>query len=159
MKLVTMAFFLAAAISGCFGMNRGHPEPNRVRGYLLEIAPSTAPFRQVSIGAQGEGCDVLLPDTDAYRTCLIATQVIPTLIPGEDYDQLNELRTPALDALIWKARSDGDVSVCQRGGLANVFLEECEQAAGAVDYEYEGDMVRIRVPIGGAQPTATSQTG
>ena len=155
-QLITMAVIAAAVISGCFGMNRGHPEPNPVRGYRLEISEGDARFRPLSVGAQGEGCEVLLPDADANRTCLIATNVIATLIGGEADGDLNEQRTPALDALIWKARSDGDVSVCQRGGLANGFLEECERAASSTDYEYEGDEVRVRVPIGGAESLAPS---
>jgi hypothetical protein len=76
----------------------------------------------------------------------------------EKYDKLNEQRTPALDALIWKARADGDVSVCERGGLASAFLEECERAASATDYEYEGETVRVRVPIGGPEPIPTRRT-
>lgn len=116
-------------------------------------------FRSVTIGAQGEGCEVFLPDADANRTCLIATNVIPSIIGGEAYGDLNVRHTPALDALIWRARADGDASVCERGGLDAGFLDLCERAAQAGEYEYEAGDVRVRVPIGGAEPDATRSTG
>ena len=153
---MTALLAVIASLSGCFGMNRGHPEPNPVRGYRLEIAAGTSPFEPLNIGAQGEGCEVLLPDEDANRTCLIATSVHPGVIGSDD----DEISRPAIDALIWKARSDGDVSVCQRSGrLSGAFLEECEIAAIAADYQYEGDIVRIRIPMGGAEPTPAIRTG
>lgn len=54
-QLITMAVIAAAVISGCFGMNRGHPEPNRVRGYGIELSLAGGPFEIVMIGANGEG--------------------------------------------------------------------------------------------------------
>jgi hypothetical protein len=136
-----------------------HPEPNPVRGYRLELAESDGRFRNVQIGAQGEGCEVFLPDADANRICLIATNDIPSIIGGEAYGDLNVRHTLALDALIWRARSIGDVSICERGGLRAGLLATCEQAAQAADYEYQGTSTRVRVPLGGAQPEATTSTG
>ncbi len=159
-QLITMAVIAAAVISGCFGMNRGHPEPNRVRGYGIELSLAGGPFEVVMIGANGEGCDVMQSNYDAYRTCLIAAQVNPSVLAGgEDGSDLNIRHTPAFDALVWKARADNDVTVCERGGLERDFLVRCENEARANGYLYNADGIRVRVPIGGAEPTSTHMTG
>lgn len=155
--LLLVSLASLSAVSGCW--SRGHPEPNPVRGYQLELSRPDGVPRSVTIGAQGEGCEVLLPNADANRTCLIATNVIASIIGGEAYGELNAGHTPALDALIWRARADGDVSVCERGGLEGSFRDLCERAAEAGDYEYDSGDVRVRVPIGGAEPDATTSTG
>src|SRR5688572_10672536 len=105
--LIATSVVVIAVISGCFGMSRGHAEPNRVRGYRIELSLAGGRFEVVTIGANGEGCEVMQSNYDAYRTCLIATPVIPSVIAGgEDGSDLNIRHTPALDALVWKARAD-----------------------------------------------------
>lgn len=158
--LIATSVVVIAVISGCFGMNRGHPEPNRVRGYRIELSLAGGRFEVVTIGANGEGCEVMQSNYDAYRTCLIATQVNPgVLAGGEDGDDLNIRHTPAFDALVWKARADNDVTVCERGGLERDFLIRCENEARAGGYEYAAEDIKVRVPIGGAEPSSTHMTG
>jgi hypothetical protein len=137
------------------GPNRGHPEPNPMRGYRLEIAHDNGTFRPLNVGAQGEGCEVFLPDADANRTCLNATTVHPGVIGSDE----SVITRPTLDAMIWKARADADVSLCGRGRLPDTMVDDCESAASADDYEYQGEVLRVRVPIGGAEPTSTLSTG
>lgn len=97
---------------------------------------------------------------DAYRTCLIAAHVNPNVLAGgEDGSDLNIRHTPAFDALVWKARADNDVTVCKRGGLERDFLVRCENEARVNGYECNADGIRVRVPIGGAEPTSTHMTG
>lgn len=129
-----------------------HPEPNPTGGYTIEVAIGDEAYRQVSIDKEGGGCDVLEEYTDTYRTCLIATNLIPSLIGGEAYGRLNEKRTPALDALVWRARADDDVTVCERGGLEGAMLELCRTEAQDPGYVYEHRDVRVQVPTGGAAP-------
>jgi hypothetical protein len=57
MQSITVVLVTVAMVAGCIGMNRGHPDPNPVRGYRLEIAEGDAPFRPLNVGAQGEGCE------------------------------------------------------------------------------------------------------
>jgi hypothetical protein len=128
---------------------------NPVGGYLIEVSTAGGDFVSVTIGAEGEGCERFSADEDAERTCYIATSLIPTLIGGEAYGELNQVRTPAVDALVWRARANADPSVCAEGGLTGAFLAECERDAVAVDYEYATGNMRVRVPIGGAVPPPT----
>jgi hypothetical protein len=129
------------------------PEANPVGGYLLELSLRGNSYKSVSIGSQGDGCELLLPDSDANRTCLIATNLIPSLIGGEAYGQLNLVHTPAFDALVWRARANGDSGVCQRGGLEDDFLADCLRQALDIAYEYAGKGMVVRIPIGGALPS------
>ena len=156
--LALMLLVSVPMVAGC-GPPRSLPQPNPVRGYQLEISGPDGRFQAIQIGPQGEGCEVFVPDHDLNRICLIATNDNPTVIGGEAYGALNDRHTVALDALIWRARSLPDVSVCARGGLQAEFLAMCEQAAQAADYDYQGRSVRVRVPIGGAEPEATTSTG
>ena len=105
------------------------------------------------IGSEGEGCERFAGHEDSERVCYITTNLIPTLIGGEAYGELNTRRTPAVDALVWRARPNADGSICARGGLTGAFLAECERDAVAEDYEYVANPFRVRVPIGGAQPS------
>jgi hypothetical protein len=117
---------------------------------VIEVAVGSDQFQQVTIDKEGDGCDVLEGYDDPYRTCLIAINLIPSIIGGEAYGRLNEKRTPALDALVWRARADDDVTVCERGGLEGAMLEVCRAEAVDPGYMYQHGDVRVRVPLGGA---------
>lgn len=129
---------------------------NPVGGYAIELSESGGQFVGVAISQEGGGCERLVPNADADRTCRIATSLVPTLIASEAYGELNARRTPALDAMVWRARANADPTVCQRGGLSGAFLTECEAHATAADYEYTGPGIRIHVPIGGAIPASST---
>lgn len=128
---------------------------NPTGGYEIEVSQDGGEFLVTTIGAGGEGCEPFSGDEDAERTCLIARLLNPWTIGGEAYGELNDRHTPALDALIWRARADADPSVCARGGLTGPFLQECERDALANGYGYATGNFRVRVPIGGAQPSAS----
>lgn len=134
-----------------------HPDANPVTGYLIEVARNTNTFTPVGIMADGQGCDIF-SNEDANRTCRIATSVIPSAIGGEAYGELNFRHTPAFDALVWRARADADTTVCARGGLEGDFLRTCESDAVLASYEYKSGDIRVRVPIGGADPVPTTAT-
>lgn len=149
-NLVSIALaVLAAACSGYHPVGITNP----TTGYSIEVSTGGDEFVPVTIDAEGEGCERFSADEGAERTCLIARLLNPWTIGGEAYGELNDRQTPALDALVWRARADADASVCARGGLSGPFLQECERDAIADDYEYAIGNFRVRVLIGGAQPS------
>lgn len=133
-----------------------HPGRNPVGGYTIEVSLAGDEFVGVVAGAEGNGCERLGPNNDADRTCRIATALLPSLIGGEAYGELNTRHTPAFDALVWRARADADKTVCGRGGLEVDFLARCESDAIQIDYEYTRSDLRVRVPIGGAIPSSST---
>jgi hypothetical protein len=143
-----------AAVGPC-STGPAHPERGPRSGYEIGIASGGGEFETVEIGAGGDGCERFTGHEDAERVCFISTVVIPTAIGGEAYGELNDRRTPALDALIWRARLDADPATCAAGGLVGGFLAECERDAVATDYEYAVANIRVRVPVGGAGPVTT----
>ncbi len=145
--------FALVAVTGPCSSGKAGPEPNPTGAYEIELSVGGGNFVPATIGSDGEGCERFLGDDDAERTCYIATNLIPTLIGGEAYSELNDRRTPALDAIAWRARANADPNVCAAGGLTGPFLGECQRDAVSDDYEYTTGSMRVRVPIGGAHPS------
>jgi len=161
--MATVALFVAGAFAALVllpkdgaGPSRGHPEPNPVGGYVIELSMGGAPFDRFPIGAEGSNCE-RLRDPEANRTCLIATNLIPSVIGGEAYGELNTRRTPAFDALVWRGRANADATVCARGGLENEYLADCERLVADESYTYTRDQARVHVPIGGATDSERAQ--
>lgn len=150
-----LTVLIVIAATGPCSSQQAVPRPNPTSGYAIEISSNGGAFEAVEIGNEGEGCERFAGHEDAERICHISTNVIPTIIGGEAYGELNDRRTPALDALIWRARADADPAVCAAGGLEGAFLSECEEQALAPDYQYVVADMRVRVPIGGAGPVQT----
>lgn len=148
-----LAFALLAVTGPCSAPQAQHPDVNPTGAYRIEISVSGGPFVSSLIGFEGAGCEPFANHEEADRTCRIAINLIPSLIGGEAYGELNDRHTPALDALIWRARANADQTVCADGGLSGAFLLECERDAIAHDYEYVVGALRVHVPIGGAMPS------
>ncbi len=140
----------------CSSGGQQHPEVSPTGAYQIELSLNGGDFRPVTIGPDGQGCPQFSSVEDAERTCFIAKELIPNKIGGEAYGELNDRLTPAFDALVWRARADADVSVCERGGLEGAFLADCTQAAQDPSYVYERGAFRVRVPIGGAVPNPSA---
>lgn len=132
--------------------NRGRPLPNPVGAYTIELSVDQGPFDSVVIGADGSNCE-RLSFPNAKQTCLLATNLMPSIIAGYAYGELNSRVTPAFDALVWRGRADGDTTVCARGGLENDFLANCEQLVVDPNYEYVHANLRVHVPIAEAIPS------
>lgn len=141
--------FVGRTLQG-FWTGSGHPatrpQPNPQRPITLTYSDG-GQFVMLVIGLDGDGCEKLMRSDRLYGACLLAFNANPAVIGGAAQGLLNAERTPSLDALIWRARADGDVSVCERGGLLDDFLAECQAQAVAVDYEIEDSGLRLRVPI------------
>jgi len=122
------------------------PPDNPTAGYELEIGSTDGTWRSVVIEADGEGCDRLVQGERLYTACLVAVNLDPRLIGASALGRLNSEPTPALDALVWRARLDGDPSVCAEGGLSGGFLADCERLAAAEGYEVRDSGLVVRVP-------------
>lgn len=154
-----LAALLASALfGGCLeGWGSHPPSENPYGGYAADITFPSGETKHVVIDQAGKSCSEVAASRSAYQTCLLATNLIPSLIPGDAYGsgELNTTPTPALDALIWRARADADPTVCSRGLLEGSFLALCESAAGDASYEYQSDGFTVRIPIGGAVPSSS----
>lgn len=124
------------------------PPPNLIAGYEIDIATADGTFTAVTIGSDGSGCDRLIASERLYTACLVAINLDPRVIGASALGSLNSERTPALDALVWRARLGGDPAVCREGGLIGAFLAECKRLASADSYEVrDGALVaRVRRP-------------
>lgn len=157
--VVLFTFFAAVGVwlTGPKGVpgSSGTPKPSRlhnpVGGYTIEVSRDGSSFMPHTIDEDGATCLELFDETDPGRVCLLATNLLPSVIGGAAYGRLNTEETPSLDALIWRARSSGDPGVCARGGLEGAYRTQCEADAIASDYLYStSDGLGVRIPIGGA---------
>lgn len=133
--------------------SRPRPEPNPVGAYAMEVATPGAGFMSLTITPDGDECEVLRPSGDPYRSCLVATNLIPSVIGGDAHGELNAGLTPAYHALVWRARADADPTVCERGGLQGALLDRCHAESTDSAYEFSQADHRIRIPLGGAVPS------
>ena len=127
-----------------------HPERNPVGAYAIEVSAGNDPFEPLLIDADGIACERLLSERDTYRTCLLATNLIPSIIGGEAHGELNRHPTRAFHALVWRARASRDPTVCERGGLEASLLDLCHAHAVDPAYLYIGGALRVKVPLNGA---------
>lgn len=134
---------LAASSSGCLGEKRPTPVP--VAGFELLIQRGSQPQERLLISADGSGCETL--PASLSTVCLLTTNLLPNVIGGEAHGGLNNADTPSLTALIWRARIDDDVSVCEAGGLIGERRTRCEQAAHDPHYAVEQGDVTVVVPL------------
>lgn len=142
--LVVSSFF--TAISTPFSRV---PPANPTAAYELDFGPDGGVAVRVAIASDGAGCDRLRASERLYTACLVAVNLDARLIGASALGRLNSERTPALDALVWRARLDGDASVCAKGGLSGDFLAECEQLATAEQYEVRDGGLVVRIPRAG----------
>jgi hypothetical protein len=135
---------LATLCIGCAVSVKTSPHPTA--GYAVLVQRKAQPPERLDISPAGEGCQIF--DDRLESVCLIATNIRPGDIGGAALGSLNETDTPAFTALIWRARIDGDATVCDRGGLLSPRLERCRQAAQDPNYVAQGDGLTVSVPLG-----------
>ncbi len=134
---------LAAVCTGClWGAVREVP----LAGFELVVQRDSQSPEPLLISRDGSGCESLGQSFAAV--CFQVPNLDPSVIGGGALGRLNDIDTPSLTALIWRARIDGDVTVCERGGLLGERLTRCHLAAVDPNYtEVHGDTT-VQVPIG-----------
>lgn len=121
------------------------PTPHPFAALVIELTTG-AVTRELTIATDAD-CVPLQPSQTLYDICSLAVNADPAVIGGAAFGRLNNEHTASLDALIWRARADGDAGVCAAGGLEREWLQTCTSAASQVDYQLadQGLVVRIRV--------------
>lgn len=132
----TLLFGAAAlVVTGLRDLNSQTPQTrptiSPTKGYELTWTSGAAPSNRLRVADDGSGCEPLKKSDFLYRACVLATNLDPAVIAGEAFGRINVEPTPAREALIWRAVLSNDRSVCQRGGLAEPSLGECETAVQA----------------------------
>ena len=121
-------------------------EENPLAGFEVLVQRGSQSPAPLLISRDGSGCETL--GEPLSNACFLVPNLEPSNIGGAAQGRLNDVDTPSLTALIWRARLDGDVSVCQRGGLTGERRTRCEQAAQDPNYfAKQGDMT-VSVPLG-----------
>jgi hypothetical protein len=135
------------------------PQPNPLGAFAIEVSESGGAFRQVLITPEATECSQFRTVADLYTTCVTAPNLIPSIIGGGAQGKLNQGHTPEYDALVWRARANGDPQVCDKGGLLAALLTQCHDDAIRPDYSLSAGRFVVRVLIGGAIPSpgATGQ--
>lgn len=94
------------------------------------------------------------PEPRLYVACILATNIDGQMIAGEAFGQLNEVDTNAMEAIFWRARLDGDASVCEHAGLLAVRLDRCHAAVAAEEYRVTDGRLTVVIPRGpGPRPS------
>jgi hypothetical protein len=81
---------------------QSRPTISPSEGYQLRWRQGTAPDEQAQIAADGSGCEPLGESDFLYQACVLATNTDPVVIAGQAFGQLNQVATPAREALIWR---------------------------------------------------------
>jgi hypothetical protein len=110
------------ALAAC---GRTLPTENPTAGFILERVDSQGVVQRLEIKASGSGCEQL-QTAQARETCVLATNLSPSVIGSSAFGRLNSGRTPAMDAIIWRGRLSGGPQVCAEAGLEGSLLEDCE---------------------------------
>jgi hypothetical protein len=116
---------------------------NPASGFDISVQVAGGSDQVLAIKADGSGCERLVPAIE--RVCLLAINRDPAVIGGAAFGALNSVDTPSLDALVWRARIEGDVGVCDRGGLLRDRLARCKVSAQDENYAMASDDMTIRV--------------
>src|SRR6185312_11758209 len=90
-------------------------------------------------------CTPLHSSQSLFDTCSLAVNADPAVIGGAAFGRLNVEHTTALDALVWRARADGDVAVCAAGGLEGEWLARCQTDAANPSYAMVDGTVQVSI--------------
>ena len=81
----------------------------------------------------------------------LAVNADPAVIGGAAFGSLNSQDTPSYDALVWRARADGNPAICAAGGLESPRLDACRTAAVDPNYVMSDAGVEVRIPLAVAE--------
>jgi hypothetical protein len=93
-----------------------------------------------------EDCNALSASQKLFDICSLAINADPAVIGGAAFGRLNFEHTVAFEALVWRARINGDLQVCARGGLQGTWLERCQAAAKDPQFRARDQDVELIVP-------------
>lgn len=149
--LIIVGFGVLYATSLFSAVNPGYGEPRpteaQLRGYTVEYRLADgAPDATLQVDTDGAACAKLSPSETLAKACVLALNVDPAFIAGEAFGRLNNEDTVAYEAIIWRARLDGDAAICEAGGLLDARLAACRDAVAAEKYTRTDHGVTATVP-------------
>lgn len=151
--LAQLVVVYARSLFNPFSGSGTRPQPNPLGAFTIEVSEGGAAFRKVLIEPEAPECQPFRSLPDLYTTCVTAPNLIPSVIGGAAQGKLNQGHTPEYDALVWRARANGDPDVCDKGGLLDPLLTQCHHDATRPDYSLSAGSFVVMVPIVGAIPS------
>ena len=142
-RAFVLALVLVACCTSCIVEHAVTETPRA--GFELVVQRGTQSPAPLVIARDGSTCHTL--GEAISNVCVLVTYLDPNVIGGAALGRLNDVDTPSLTALIWRARVDGDVTVCGRGGLTGERRMRCEQAAQDPDYAMTAGDTTVMVPL------------
>ena len=163
------------AATGCSLMgSQTRPTGAVTEGYVLEYARGAEQLSPLRVDRDAEACLELRaievgqrtlaapgtasplptePEPVLYVACVLATNIDGRVIAGEAFGRLNDEDTPALEAIIWRARLNGDRALCDNAGLLGVRLDRCHAAVDSAEYRVtDGASTVVITPVATATP-------
>lgn len=115
--------------------------------YTILLTDNAGRASTLAIRAAAD-CEPLGADAWLAETCKLALHKNPAVIAGSAFGRLNLTETPALEALIWRARIDRDASICRRGGLAGDWLSQClkDSSNPLLSLKYRDYVITVPAP-------------
>jgi len=164
-----LVLLAAVGIAACnlYPGGRTRPTAAVTESYVLEYARGSDTPIRLTIDKDAAACLVLRaielgsrspspagstsplptePEPTLYVACILATNIDGTVIAGEAFGRLNDEDTPALEAIIWRARLDADRIFCENAGLLGDRLEQCHAAVDADVYRVTDGDLTVVVP-------------
>ncbi len=146
----------ALGLSACSAfMSQPRPTAAVTEAYVLEYARGAEPLASLSVDRDAMACQALRaievaerspaghgllsplptePEPPLYVACVLATNIDGSVIAGEAFGRLNDEDTPALEAIMWRARLNADPAFCDDAGLLGERLDRCHAAVNAEVY-------------------------
>jgi hypothetical protein len=170
-----LVLLAAVGVAGCNVYPGGLTRPTAAitESYALEYTRGTDALMDLTIDKDAAACLVLRaieignrspspagttsplptePEPTLYVACVLATNIDGTVIAGEAFGRLNEEDTPALEAIIWRARLNADRTFCENAGLIGERLDRCHAAVDADVYRVTDGELTVVIPIPAGAP-------
>jgi hypothetical protein len=135
--------WLGPLLAGQSSSTATRPTPQPYAPLTLQVIVAGA-SSEVTITTDGE-CSVLRASQPLFDACSLAVNSDPAVIGGAALGRLNSQHTPSYDALVWRARAEGNPDVCAAGGLEGSWLAKCQADVARADYSlsHAGLIVRV----------------
>ncbi len=116
------------------------------QAYTIEVIHSDGTTEHLDVNADGRACARLGTSQQLSEACRLALNIDPNVIAAAALGQLNHVDTPALLALILRARMSNDSAICEKGGLEGLRLARCHEAVVGGSPTFSDSGVTIRIP-------------
>jgi hypothetical protein len=160
-------------------MSQPRPTAAATEAYVLEFARGEEQLQSLTVDKDATACLALRaievadrsparhgilsplptePEPVLYVACVLATNIDGRVIAGEAFGRLNDEDTPALEAIMWRARLNADRAFCEDAGLLGERLDRCHAAVDAEVYRVtDGPLTVVIAPSPGIPARETGR--